>query len=123
MASPLSVSLRVAAGVALVVLLPPVVQAADGQMCVRLSQIDQSPAVNSRTILLKMKDKTYKRVDLAGPCSGLMMNGFIHQTSTDDLCKTDTLRVNETVGAVCMIDKIVDITPEEAKALQTKKKK
>lgn len=121
MAIPSNPMVRVATAIVLAASFPSLAQAADDISCVRLSQIDQSPAVNDRTILLKMRDRSFKRIDLMGPCSGLVMNGFVHKTSTDDLCKMDTLRVNEPVGSVCLIDKIVDITAEEAKALQAKK--
>jgi hypothetical protein len=94
----------------------------DTQMCVQLSRIDSTPVIDNRTILIKMRaSNSYKRIDLVSACPGLRMaNGFSHSTSTGDLCTTDPLRVIEPVGATCMIKQIVTISPEEAKALQTK---
>jgi hypothetical protein len=94
----------------------------DTQMCVQLSRIDSTPVIDNRTILIKMRAaNSYKRIDLVSPCPGLRMaNGFSHSTSTGDLCTTDPLRVVEPVGATCMIKQIVTISPEEAKALQSK---
>ncbi|TAL02452.1 MAG: hypothetical protein EPO08_07130 [Rhodospirillaceae bacterium] len=99
----------------------------DTQMCVPLMQIDSTPVINDSTILIKMKQKgAFKRIDLMAPCGGLNMgNGFVHTTSTNDLCTSDPLRVNEPMGtgtgATCMIKQIVTISADEAKALQTKK--
>jgi hypothetical protein len=88
------------------------------QMCVRLNDIDSTYAVDSRTVLLTMRGNSFKRMDLTSSCPGLTMDGFRHSTSTNDLCTTDPLRVNQPVGATCMIKQIVDITPAEAEALR-----
>ena len=94
------------------------------QMCVRGSQIDQSPAVDRYTIVLKMKNGSYKRVDLVNSCSSLMFgHGFIYETSTDELCTSTTLRINDVAGGSCMIKQIVDISKEEAKHLMSKEHK
>jgi hypothetical protein len=97
--------------------------AADGsrQSCVRLNQIDQSPAVDDRTILLEMKAGGYKRVDLMGPCVGLTMSGFVHQTPSDDLCINDTLQVKQAGGSICKISQIVDLNEADAKLLKAKR--
>ena len=94
----------------------------DTQSCIQLSRIDESPAVDSRTILIKMRGRGgYKRIDLTNPCSGLTFNGYVHSTRIDRLCTFDTLHVLERVGAVCLIDKIVTIDEAEAKALMARK--
>ncbi len=90
------------------------------QTCVRLNQIDQSPAVDDRTVLLEMKNGSFKRVDLMGPCLGITMSGFIHQTHSDDLCSSDTLQVKEAGGGICKISQIVDVNAADAKLLKTK---
>jgi hypothetical protein len=91
------------------------------QMCVRGSRIDSSPAVDRYTIVLKMKDGSYKRVDLANSCSSLMFgHGFIYETSTDELCTSTPLRINDVAGGTCMIKQIVDIDKDEAKRLLSK---
>jgi hypothetical protein len=98
----------------------------DTQQCVPLQFIDQTPVIDNKTILVKMKAKGgYKRIDLLNSCSGLKLSGgFAHSTSTNDLCTTDPLRVVEPtgpIGATCMIDKIVTIDEAEAKALMAKR--
>ena len=95
----------------------------DTQQCVPLMSIDQTPVIDDKTILIKMKGRGgYKRIDLINRCSGLkMQEGFAHATSTNDLCTTDPLRVLEPVGATCMIDKIVTIDEAEAKQLMARR--
>jgi hypothetical protein len=88
------------------------------QMCVPLAQIDETVVIDDQTILIRMKGGGFKRMDMAYRCSGLKMNqGFVHKTSTQNLCTTDPLRVLEPAGASCMIDKIVTIDKEEGKTL------
>lgn len=88
------------------------------QQCIRLQDIKQTPVIDNKTILVEMRGKTYKRIDLRNRCSGLKIEGgFSHATSINKLCIQDTLRVLNS-GGFCMIDKIVDITEEEAKALR-----
>lgn len=91
------------------------------QMCVQGSRIDQSPAVDSKTVVLKMKDGSYKRMDLVNSCTQLMFGrGFIYETSTDELCTSTTLHINDVAGGTCMIKQIVDISKEEGKYLLSK---
>lgn len=93
----------------------------DTQQCIQLSRIDNSPAIDSRTILIEMEGSGgYKRIDLASSCPGLVFNGFSISTSIDKLCTSDTLTVPDNGGAVCLIDKIVTIDEAEAKALRAK---
>lgn len=89
-------------------------------VCVPIQEMHNSPAIDDKTILLELNGHRYKRIDLAGSCAGLMDRGFSYETSTQDLCTTNTLHVNDVAGAVCMIKDIVDISPEEAKALRKK---
>ena len=95
----------------------------DTQMCVRLQYIDQTPVIDNKTILVKMKGNGgYKRIDLVNSCGGLkIQGGFSHSTSINQLCTSDPLRVLEPVGSTCMIDKIVTIDEAEAKILLAKK--
>lgn len=99
--------------------------AADGKplTCVNLMSMGETPVINDRTVLIKMKAgaSNYKRMDLAGPCSGIEYQGFGHQTGYNELCTSDTLTSLATPGAVCKIDRIVDITDAEAKDLLKKK--
>ena len=88
--------------------------AGETQMCVPLQQIDDRRVIDDKTILLKMVvGPSYKRIDLARPCSGLQ------------LCKQDILRVIQeplSMGSQCIIDQIVTIDEAEAKALMAKKR-
>ncbi|MBL8643792.1 MAG: hypothetical protein JNK21_07650 [Rhodospirillaceae bacterium] len=95
----------------------------DTQQCLRLIEIDQTPVIDNKTILVKMKGKdNYRRIDLINKCSGLKLEGgFAHSTSTNQLCTSDPLRVIGPVGSVCMIEKIVTIDEAEAKTLLAKK--
>lgn len=86
--------------------------------CIPLKFIDQSPIVNDSTIVVKMKNSEYKRIDLIAPCSGLTLTGgFSHLTHSDDLCTSSTLLVNDQMGTACGIRQIVSISSDEAKAL------
>lgn len=90
------------------------------QQCIRLQDVRQTPVIDNKTILVEMRGKTYKRIDLRNRCSGLKIEGgFSHATSINRLCIQDTLRVLRS-GGICMIDQIVDITAEEADALRAK---
>ncbi len=94
----------------------------DTQQCIRLQSIDETPVIDDKTILVRMKGGDFKRIDLVNKCSGLkMQGGFSHSTSTNDLCTTDPLRVLEPIGATCLIEKIVTIDAAEAKALRARK--
>ncbi len=94
----------------------------DKQMCVALQSVDQTPVIDDSTILIKMKGgRDFKRIDLMSPCSGLkIQGGFSHETSTNDLCTSDPLRVLRSGGSVCMIKQIVTIDKAEAKALEAR---
>ncbi len=101
--------------------------AGETQMCVPLQQIDDRRVIDDKTILLKMVvGPSYKRIDLARPCSGLKSaGGFSSATSISQLCKQDILRVIQeplSMGSQCIIDQIVTIDEAEAKALMAKKR-
>ena len=92
-------------------------------VCINLMSMDDSPVINDHTILVKMKGGKvpYKRIDLAGPCSGIDYKGFAHDTNYNELCSSDTL-TSLAEGAVCKIDQIVDISAADAKELMSHKK-
>jgi len=96
----------------------------DTQMCIQSSRIDQTPAIDKKTILVKMKGNGgYKRIDLVNSCSSLMFgHGFIYESSVDKLCTSDALRINQPAGGTCVIKQIVTIDEAEAKRLQSKDK-
>lgn len=101
---------------------PSLAQDGEEEMCIRLSAIKQTPVIDNQTILVEMKGNGgYKRIDLLNRCSGLKIEGgFGYSTSINQLCKQDGLTVLR-AGTRCIIDKIVDITEEEADALLDKK--
>lgn len=92
------------------------------QQCVRLSDIRESPIVDDKTIVLKMRGREqFKRVDMRGTCSGMKFSGIGHSTPTDELCTSNSITVLQPVGATCMIEKIVTIDKAEADTLLAKR--
>ena len=90
--------------------------------CLRLSQIDQTPVIDDRTILVKMKTgNDYRRIDLRGTCPSLRMSGFAHQTPSDDLCTSTVLTVRSPGASICTIERIVKIDRTEADALMARR--
>ncbi len=89
--------------------------------CVRLSDIRESPIVDDKTIVLKMRGRDdFKRVDMRGTCSGMKFSGIGHSTPSDELCTSNSITVLQPVGAVCMIQQIVTIDKAEADKLLTR---
>ena len=95
--------------------------AAADNVCFKLSQIDESPVVSDTTILLKMKNGDFHRVDLAGRCPSLKMSGFAHQTPSDDFCTSTVLTVMSPGKSPCTIERIVKIERSEADQLMAKR--
>jgi hypothetical protein len=95
--------------------------AAADNTCFKLSQIDESPIINDTTILLKMKNGDFQRVDLRGSCPSLKMSGFAHKTPSDDFCTSTVLTVRSPGRANCMVERIVEIDRAEADTLMAKK--
>jgi hypothetical protein len=90
--------------------------------CVRLSEIRESPVIDDKTIVLKMRGRDdFKRVDMRGTCSGMKFSGIGHSTPSDELCTSDSITVLQPVGAVCMIQQIVTIDKAEADTLLAKR--
>ncbi len=95
----------------------------DTQTCLDLKRIESSPVIDEKTILVKMRaPKSYKRIDLAQPCGLDSMRPFAHSTTTNQLCKQDTLTVVDGSRSVCMINQIVTISEDEAKSLEKGRK-
>jgi len=99
--------------------------AGSGLVCVPIQNIDSTPAIDDKTILLVLKGHRYKRIDLYGSCPDILFHGFSFTTpETDDLCTSAGLRVVEPGGGpTCMIKDIIDITPDEAQALRKQAKR
>ncbi len=92
------------------------------QKCVRLSDIRESPIVDDKTIVLKMRGRDeFKRVDMRGTCSGMKFSGIGHSTPTGELCTSNAITVLQPAGANCMIEQIVTIDKAEADTLLTKR--
>lgn len=98
----------------------------DSQQCIPTGWIDSTKVIDNRTILVEMRGKGFKRIDLVNNCSGLkLQGGFSYSTSTNDLCTSNTLRVVESgtagAGATCIIRQIITIDEQEAKALMAER--
>ncbi len=92
------------------------------QQCVRLSDIRESPVIDDKTIVLKMRSRDeFKRVDMRGTCSGMKFSGIGHSTPSDELCTSSAITVLQPVGANCMIQQIVTIDKAEADTLLAKR--
>ena len=90
--------------------------------CVRLQEIRESPVIDDKTIVLKMRGlDDFKRVDMRGTCSGMKFSGIGHTTPTAELCTSDSITVLQPVGAACMIEQIVTIDKAEADTLLAKR--
>ncbi|GEM_PF-1321186 len=92
----------------------------DTQMCIDSHLIDDTPIIDSETILVRMVSpaNSFKRIDLARKCPGLNKGtGFAYDTSIAKLCKQDTLAPLNSSGVRCIIDQIVTIDAAEARTL------
>lgn len=95
----------------------------DTQTCLDLKRIESSPVIDEKTILVKMRAPTsFKRIDLAQACGLDNLRPFAHSTTTNQLCKQDTLTVVDGSRSVCMIKQIVTISEDEAKTLEKARK-
>lgn len=93
------------------------------QRCIRLMQIDESPIIDDRTILVKLRGNSgFKRLDLSGTCSGISWDGYARVSPEHSMCITDTLHVLGPTAATCKIDRIVTIDAAEASALEARKR-
>lgn len=103
---------------------PVMAEPGEEQQCIRLAFIDETPVIDNQTILVEMKGNGgYKRIDLLNRCSGLKIEGgFAYSTSINRLCKQDRLTVLR-AGTPCMIEKIINITEDEAEELMDRKYK
>jgi hypothetical protein len=92
----------------------------DTQMCINTHHIRDTPVIDGKTILVKMRvpKDGYKRIDLIRNCAGLHNGtGFAYSSSLNKLCKQDGLIAIGSAGSHCFIDKIVTIDEEEAMEL------
>jgi hypothetical protein len=93
------------------------------EVCVKVSDIAMSRAVDADTIVLKMEGGTYRRVDLKNRCSLQYGTGVALANEPgrrDAMCTLSRIRPRGSGGTTCLIERIVEITPEEGKYLQSK---
>lgn len=98
--------------------------AADGApaRCISLMQINASPIIDDHTILLKLNNGDYKRIDLRGTCKNISWDGYVRSSPENNFCATDILHVLGPTPSSCQIEKIVTIDEAEAKSLEASKK-
>ena len=95
-------------------------EAVKTQQCIEMSAVDHTTVIDGQTILVTMKRRAFKRIDLVERCLGLATEqAFSFGMQTYELCRSTPLHVLN--GGTCIIDKIVDIDAVEAKALGAKK--
>jgi hypothetical protein len=85
------------------VIVPP---AKDGgaARCLPLANILRTKIVDDQTILFHLRDRTVWRNPLPHPCAGLrFQGGFAYETSIDQLCDLDLIRVLPPTGGVCAL--------------------
>jgi hypothetical protein len=85
------------------VIVPP---AEDGgaARCLPLANILRTEIVDDRTILFHLRDRTVWRNRLPNRCPGLrFQGGFAYETSIDQLCDLDLIRVLPPTGGVCTL--------------------
>lgn len=93
------------------------------QRCIQLGQIKETPIIDDRTILVKMRGAGgFKRMDMLGNCPGLSFNGYGRSSPENSLCTSDSLSVIGPVPMICKIEKIINIDATEAAALEAKRK-
>src|SRR5581483_12493125 len=82
---------------------------AQREVCVQMQDIqgNDSPAIDDKTIVLRLNGNRFKRVDLENRCSDIVMKGFSYDAPIQALCTSSTLHVNESAGATCLIKDIV----------------
>lgn len=120
-----NIAFAAVAAVGLGLLSSTVANAADvqGERCIRLRQIHESPIIDDRTILVKLNGKSgFRRMDLSGTCSGISWDGYARVSPESSICTTDTLHVLGPTGAACQIERIVTIDAKEAGELEARKR-
>jgi hypothetical protein len=97
--------------------------AGETQRCIHLTQIDESPIIDDRTILVKMRGKSgFKRMDLSGTCTSIARDGYTRVSPENAICTSDSLQVLGPIPSVCQIERIVTIDATEASALEARKR-
>ncbi len=72
--------------------------------CLSIARLERSEIVDNQTIRFHLIDGTIVRSRLPSPCHGLkMQGGFAFQTSTDQLCEFDVIRVLPPSGGACTL--------------------
>ena len=101
-----SSALLASSALALSAALPVQAQSTQGNVCLNVTEILTSKAVDNRTIEYRMKDGKVWRNTLAAPCPDLVSHaagGYSQVLHTDYLCaNTQQITVQET-GMVCRL--------------------
>jgi hypothetical protein len=94
------------------------------QMCIMSNYIEETPVIDSRTILVRMNPgRGYKRIELATDCNTIADGkSLAFDTSVNRLCVQDTLNAHEDSGHACTISKIVTIDADEAQELLSRRR-
>jgi len=85
--------------------------AAASRICLTTYLIDQTKAIDSKTLDFRMKNGTVYRNALRNQCIGLKFHGFVYVTHFDTICENmQTIRVLES-GEVCMLGAFTKLPP------------
>jgi len=72
--------------------------------CLSIARLQRSEIVDNQTIRFHLIDGTIIGSRLPSPCHGLkIQGGFAFQTSTDQLCELDVIRVLPPSGGSCAL--------------------
>lgn len=96
--------------------------AAAADSCLDLSRMRTTKPVDNRTIVVTLRDGTYRKIALASTCIGLkIQGGFAYETSISQLCPGDIITVLGGGGDRCGIATITSLDSAEAKTLLAKR--
>ncbi len=90
--------------------------------CLDLARMRTTKPVDNRTIVVTLRDGTYRKIALASNCIGLkIQGGFAYETSISQLCPGDIITVLGGGGDRCGIATITPLESAEAKSLLAKR--
>ncbi len=90
--------------------------------CLDLARMRTTKPVDNRTIVVTLRDGSYRKIALASNCIGLkIQGGFAYETSISRLCQGDIITVLGGGGDRCGIATITPLESAEAKSLLAKR--
>ena len=97
--------------------------AADGNSsCLDLARMRTTKPVDNRTIVVTLRDGSFRKIALASNCIGLkIQGGFAYETSISQLCPGDIITVLGGGGDRCGMATITPLDSAEAKSLLAKR--